>query len=156
MPWSMLELPKVYRNPSTKHSLVQLQKIDQVKISFHLHLEQDAHKSSTNSRHLNSSWEKPRLHVGGCMWLLKCNMKTTRSCNKLDYQRLAPFIIINLNQSCNILFRSSFTYAFPPYIPHLTNGRLCFESCSRSIGFNFASHSTRIWGQRCFELQAHE
>jgi hypothetical protein len=37
--------------------------------------------------------ENPLLQVGDKVWLLRCNIKTTRPCNKLDYQRIGPFPI---------------------------------------------------------------
>ena len=35
----------------------------------------------------------PSFQVGDKVWLLRCNIKTNRPCNKLDYQRIGPFCI---------------------------------------------------------------
>jgi hypothetical protein len=36
---------------------------------------------------------QPKFQVGDRVWLLRRNLKTTRPCDKLDYQRLGPFMI---------------------------------------------------------------
>ena len=38
-------------------------------------------------------WGKAKFQVGDRVWLLRHNVKTTRPCNKLDYQRLGPYLI---------------------------------------------------------------
>lgn len=37
--------------------------------------------------------ESPPFQIGNKIWLLRRNIKTTRSCDKLDYRRLGPFPI---------------------------------------------------------------
>ena len=38
--------------------------------------------------------EHPSIHVGDRVWLLSRNIKTKRPCEKLDYRRLGPFIVL--------------------------------------------------------------
>jgi len=37
------------------------------------------------------------IQVGDKLWLIRRNIKTTRSCDKLDYQKLGPFPIQQVN-----------------------------------------------------------
>ena len=65
--------------------LLQLQDAMQ----FQLQEAQDRYKTFANE----SSKEHPLLQVGNKVWFLWCNIKTTRPCDKLDYQRIGPFPI---------------------------------------------------------------
>jgi hypothetical protein len=50
---------------------------------------QDRYSTSADE----SRKEQPLLQVGNKVWLLQCNIKTTRPCDKLDYRRIGPFSI---------------------------------------------------------------
>ena len=39
--------------------------------------------------------KEPKFQIGDRVWLLRRNVKTTKPCANLDYQRLGPFIISN-------------------------------------------------------------
>ena len=56
---------------------------------------QATHKKATDRHRLDSSPKEPKFQIGDRVWLLRRNVKTTRPCDKLDYQRLGPFIISN-------------------------------------------------------------
>jgi hypothetical protein len=43
-----------------------------------------------------------KFQIGDRVWLLQCNVKTTRHCDKLDYQCLGPFMIST--KSMKLLF----------------------------------------------------
>ena len=58
-----------------------------------MHHSQATYKKVADRHRLNSSPDKPKFQVGDRAWLLQRNIKTTRPCNKLDYQRLGPFVI---------------------------------------------------------------
>jgi hypothetical protein len=51
------------------------------------------YKKAVDRQHLDSSPPESKFQVGDCVWLLRRNIKTTRPCNKLNYQRLGPFVI---------------------------------------------------------------
>jgi hypothetical protein len=88
----MLENIEVSNNPTIQGHLEQLKDI-QVKLSDHLLHPQATYKKVANRCRLSSSPEKPMFQVGDRVWLVRCNVKTTRLYNKLDYQRLSPFLI---------------------------------------------------------------
>jgi hypothetical protein len=90
--WMMLENIEVSNNPTIEGHLEQLKDI-QVKLADHLLRAQATYKKAADRRRLNSSPEKPMFQVGDRVWLVRRNVKTTRPCNKLDYQRLGPFVI---------------------------------------------------------------
>ena len=58
-----------------------------------MHTAQATHKKVADCHRLDSSPEEPKFRIGDHVWLLRRNVKTTRPCDKLDYQRLGPFII---------------------------------------------------------------
>jgi hypothetical protein len=71
--------------------------------------------------------EQPQLNVGDKVWLLRCNIKTTRPCDKLDYCRLGPFPIF---EQINLV-------AYRLYLPksmkiHLVIHVSLFEPCKTS------------------------
>jgi len=55
----------------------------------HLEEAQARYKESTSVRRK----EQPKFQVGDKVWLLQCNIKTSRLCNKLDYHKIGPFRI---------------------------------------------------------------
>ena len=74
-----------------KGTLLWLQEI-QITLSHYLQVAQATHKKFANLHHIHSTPETQKLQVGDCIWLLRSNVKTTLPCNKLDYQRLSPYI----------------------------------------------------------------
>jgi hypothetical protein len=58
-------------------------------MKFQLQEAQDHYKASTDE----SRKKNPLLQVDNKVRLLRCNIKTTRPYNKLDYQRIGPFPI---------------------------------------------------------------
>ena len=66
-----------------------------VALSQHLQTTQATHKKATDRHRLDSSPKEPKFRIEDRVWLLRRNVKTTRPSDKLDYQRLSPFIISN-------------------------------------------------------------
>ena len=64
---------------------------------------QSAHKKAADRQRLDSSPKEPKFRIGDRVWLLRRHVKTTRPCDKLDYQRLGPFTISN--QINEVVFR---------------------------------------------------
>ena len=85
--WCIVDLPEVARNPSAEHHLHRLHRI-QLALSSHLQAAQAQHKTNADRYRLKSPFK-----VGDRVWLLRRHIKTTRPCEKLDYQRLGPFLI---------------------------------------------------------------
>ena len=83
--WCVLESPELPTNPSVEDHLEQLRRI-QAEISTHLHRAQQTQKDYVDLHRLPSSF-----NIG--VWILRKHNKTTRLCDKLDYQRLCPFCI---------------------------------------------------------------
>ena len=54
---------------------------------------QIAYKKAADRHRMDSSSKKPIFRLGDKVWLLRRNVKTTRPCEKLDFQRLGPFVI---------------------------------------------------------------
>ena len=92
--WTMMAHPEISKNPAVEDRLCQLQEV-QVALSQHLQIAQSAHKKAIDRHRLDSSRKEPKFRIGDRVWLLRRNVKTTRPCDKLDYQRLGPFIISN-------------------------------------------------------------
>ena len=90
--WMMLEYPKVSNNPAVKDRLEQLKEV-QANISDNLLHTQAKYKKVADKHRLDSTLENPKFKVGDRVWLLRRNVKTTRPCDKLDFQRLGPFVI---------------------------------------------------------------
>jgi hypothetical protein len=90
--WMMVEHPETSKSPAVEDRLRQLQEVH-VALSQHLHTAQATHKKAADRHRLDSSPEEPKFRIGDRVWLLRRNVKTTRPCDKLDYQRLGPFII---------------------------------------------------------------
>ena len=90
--WTMLDHPKISKNPAAEDRLCHIREIH-IALSHHLQHAQATHKKFADRHRLNSSSEKPKFQVGDRVWLLRHNVKTTRPCNKLDYQRLGPYLI---------------------------------------------------------------
>ena len=90
--WMVLEYLETSNNPTVQDCLLQLKDI-QVKLSNHLLHAQASYKKAADRHRLDSSKDEPKFRVGDRVWLLRHNVKTTRLCNKLDYQRLGPFVI---------------------------------------------------------------
>jgi hypothetical protein len=90
--WSMIKDPEISKNPAAEDHLHQLQDI-QRKLSLHLHDAQVAYKKLADKHRLDSSMVEPKFRIGDKVWLLRRNVKTTRPCDKLDFQRLGPFFI---------------------------------------------------------------
>ena len=90
--WTILDHPRISKNPAAEDRLRHIREIH-IALSHHLHHAQATHKKFADRHRLNSSPEKPKFQVGDRVWLLRRNVKTTRPCNKLDYQRLGPYLI---------------------------------------------------------------
>ena len=85
--WCLLETPELPTNPTAQDRLNWLQQV-QSELSTHLQEAQATHKSNVDRHQLSSPFR-----LGDRVWLLRCHMKTTRPCGKLDYQQLGPFVI---------------------------------------------------------------
>ena len=91
--WIMLEHSDISNNPTVQERLLQLKDI-QAKLSDHLRDAQASYKKAADRHRLDSgSKVEPKFQIGDRVWLLRRNVKTTRPCEKLDYQRLGPFMI---------------------------------------------------------------
>jgi hypothetical protein len=91
--WIMLEHADISNNPTVHERLLQLKDI-QAKLSDHLRHAQASYKKAADRHRLDScSNVEPKFQIGDRVWLLRRNVKTTRPCDKLDYQRLGPFMI---------------------------------------------------------------
>ena len=88
----MLEHLQISNNPVVHDRVLQLKDI-QAKLSDHLLNAQASYKKAVIRYHLDSSTNEPKFRVGDLVWLLRRNVKTTTACDKLDYQRLGPFVI---------------------------------------------------------------
>ena len=86
--WCLLEIRIVSLNPSAEQHLHQLQQTH-LELSTHLKEAQEIYKFNANRHRLPSPFK-----VSDRVWLLSHHMKTTRPCDKLDYQWLDPFVII--------------------------------------------------------------
>ena len=75
-------------NPSAEQHLHGLQQT-QLELSNHLQKAEEKYKSNAYRHRLLSPFK-----VGDRVWLFRRHIKTTRLCDKLDYQRLGPFVII--------------------------------------------------------------
>ena len=87
----MIEHPEISKNPAVEDHLHRLQEVH-LALSHHLHTAQATHKKAADRHCLDSSPKEPKFQIGDRVWLLRRNVKTTRPCDKLDYQRLGPFI----------------------------------------------------------------
>ena len=65
-----------------------------------------------DNHRLYSTLEDLKFKVGDRVWLFRRNVKTTRPCNKLDYQCLSPQIFIN--EVNEIIFG----FIVPPHMRH--------------------------------------
>ena len=81
--------PDVPTNPAAEDRLSRLQKV-RATILHNLHKAQVTHKRLADRHRLDSS---KKFRVGDHVWLLQHNIKTTRPCSKLDYQRFGPYMI---------------------------------------------------------------
>ena len=90
--WMMLEHQEVSNNPAVEDRLMLLKEI-QSKLSGHLLQAQIAYKKAADRHRMDTSLKKPTFQVGDEVWLLRRNVKTTRPCDKLDYQHMDPFVI---------------------------------------------------------------
>ena len=88
--WTMLECPKVWKNPIATDHLVQFQEL-QTEHSHHLHGDQSYPQVWAYHNCYGSSPNKPIF-----VWLLWCNVGYTRW-DKLDYEHLHPFVIHNID-----------------------------------------------------------
>ena len=75
----------------------------QTQLSHNLRDAQAAHKKAADRFRPDSSPNNPKFKVGDSVWLLRRNVKTTRPCDKLHYQRLGPFVIVD--QINDVTFR---------------------------------------------------
>ena len=80
------------QNPVIEGRLHQLEDVE-AKLSVHLRNAQAAHKKVADKHCLDSSQLEPKCRLADHIWLLQRNVKTTRQCDKLDFQRLGPFVI---------------------------------------------------------------
>ena len=87
--WTMNAHPNVPANPAAEDRLSRLQEIHAT-ILHNLHDAQVTHKRLADRHRLDSS---KKFRVGDHVWLLQHNIKTTRPCSKLDYQRFGPYMI---------------------------------------------------------------
>jgi hypothetical protein len=74
-------------NPSTEQHLHRLQQL-QSELSSHLQKAQAQYKAHADRHRLPSAFK-----IGDQVWFLRRHIKTTRPCDKLDCQRLGPFVI---------------------------------------------------------------
>ena len=58
-------------------------------MKMHLEQAQSCYKKIANVKRK----KHPSFQVGDKVWLLRCNIKTNRPCDKLDYRRIGPFHI---------------------------------------------------------------
>ena len=87
--WSF-DTPGSSINPSAEERLDQLQSVQAV---LHQHLlEAQANQKKAADRYRQDS---PVYQVGDKVWLLRRNIKTTRPCEKFDFQRLGPFSVVS-------------------------------------------------------------
>jgi transposase InsO family protein len=100
--WTLLEHPEDSKSPTVENRVIQIQEI-QNELSHNLRDAQAAHKKAADRFRLDSSPSDPKFKVGDSVWLLRRNVKTTRPCDKLDYQRLGPFVIVD--QVNDVAFR---------------------------------------------------
>jgi hypothetical protein len=100
--WTMMAHPENSKNPAVEDRLRQLQDVH-VALSQHLQNAQATYKKAADRHRLDSSPKELKFRIGDRVWLLRRNVKTTRPCEKLDYQRLGPFIISN--QINDVAFR---------------------------------------------------
>jgi hypothetical protein len=84
---NLLDFSKI-DNSVAKDFIIRLLQLQNA-MKLQLQEAQDRYKASTDE----SRKEQPSLQVGDKVWLLRCNIKTTRSCNKLEYRRIGPFPI---------------------------------------------------------------
>ena len=87
--WMMTAHPEVPTNPAIEDRLSHLQTVHAT-ILHNLHNAQVTHKRLVDHHRLDSS---KMFRVGDHVWLLHHNIKTTRPCAKLDYQRFGPYMI---------------------------------------------------------------
>jgi transposase InsO family protein len=85
--WTFLELPPSPGNPHAEERLSRIRQIHH-EVSTHLQTALASHQKSANRHRLPHTFR-----IGDRVWLLRRNVKTTRPCAKLDYQRLGPFVI---------------------------------------------------------------
>ena len=87
--WTMTEHPGVPINRAVEDRLSCLQEIHAT-ILHNLRDAQSTYKRIADRHRLDSS---ETFQVGDRVWLLQHNIKTTRPCGKLDYQRFGPYEI---------------------------------------------------------------
>jgi transposase InsO family protein len=87
--WTILEHPELPTNPAAEDRLTRLQEI-QATLSYNLYDAQNTQKKVADRHRCDSS---TKFQVGDRVWLLQGNIKTTRPCRKLDYQRFGPYVI---------------------------------------------------------------
>ena len=87
--WTIVEHPELPANPAAEDRLTRLQEI-QATLSQNLCDAQNTQKKVADRHRCDSS---TKFQVGDKVWLLQGNIKTTRPCNKLDYQRFGPYVI---------------------------------------------------------------
>jgi hypothetical protein len=85
----ILEHPELPKNPAAEDRLTQPQEI-QATLSYNLYDAQNTQKKVADHHRCDSS---TKFQVGDRVWLLQGNIKTTRPCRKLDYQRFGPCVI---------------------------------------------------------------
>jgi hypothetical protein len=89
----MLKHTDISNNPTVQEQLLQLKDI-QAKLSDHLRDAQASYKKAADRYCLDfGSKVELKFQIGDRVWLLRHNVKTTRPCDKLDYQCLGPFMI---------------------------------------------------------------
>ena len=76
----MINTPELPTNPRVEDHLERLRKI-QMDLSTHLRHAQHTQKNYADRHRLPSSFT-----IGDQVWLLRRHIKTTRSCDKLDYR----------------------------------------------------------------------
>jgi len=77
------------KNPVVKDLASRLSKLQRM-MKIHLQEAQDCYKTSIDTL----CKESPPFKVVKKIWLFRCNIKTTRSCDKLDNCQLRPFPIL--------------------------------------------------------------
>jgi hypothetical protein len=80
----MIKYLEMSKNPAIKDHLRQLQDI-QCNLFFHLYDAQLAYNKIANKHNVDSSRVELKFSIGNQVWLLRRNVKTTRSCDKLDF-----------------------------------------------------------------------
>jgi hypothetical protein len=105
--WTFLELPHSPVNPRVEEHLSHMRQI-QKEVSTHLQMAVESHRKAASRHRLPHNFR-----IGDQAWLLRHHVKITRPCDKLDYQRLGPFVISA--QINDVAYRLH----LPPHLRHV-------------------------------------